>query len=241
MPDHPFEEGDRYRALKTALGARPFSGPAGALTVSDVAKQIGVLLVAKAQRCFVDQGKDGKPWPERAVPNIYGIISDLSHGVKPPARRFQARPAGVDKGTLRSAIAFRLVGVDTVEVGVDGPAGAYADKINDGGKTESEVITSKVRQGLYAFLYGAGDGNAAAVRRELKKSNKQAGNRNFYGAVSLKQAKADMRASLGFLFNKKFLGKRLEGKIPPRPFLTLSENDTREIATAVGSIVTRVA
>lgn len=242
MADHLFDEGTKYRALKTALGVRPFSGPSGPLTVSDISRQVGAILVAKAQKCFIDQrGSDGRPWPARAVPNVYGIIADLHAGINPPARRFQARPAGMDngfRGGLVGSIRAHLTSVDTVEVGVSGPAHEYADKINDGGETESEVIDEKVRSGLYKFLYGGEAGNAASVRRELRKDKST---RNFFAVVSLKQAKAEMRASLGFLFNKKFKGQRLHGKIPPRPFLTLTGSDVREIAETVGSIVTRVA
>lgn len=238
MAGHAFDEGSRYRALKTLAGVRPFSGPAGPISVSDVTRSIGALLVARAQKCFVDQGRHGKPWPERSVPNVYGIIADLSAGEKIPAHRFQARPAGMDTGDLFRGIAYQLVGVDTVEVGVGGPASGYAEKVNDGGKTRSEIISPKVVQGLYDFLYGGGGGNAADVRRSLRKDKTQ---KNYFGSVPLKQAKGEMRSKLGFLFNKKFRGERLVGKIPARPFLALDARDTDEILAVVGAAVRRVA
>jgi len=111
-----------------------------------VLKQIGILLVGAAQEAFEDQAFNGRAWDARAVPNVYGILADLDAGKKPPARRFEDRPALIDTGRLRSSIAFRTLGTHTVEVGTNVD---YGDVHQKGGPIESAPIN---RQRVWAWL-----------------------------------------------------------------------------------------
>lgn len=235
MPQHAFEEGSRLRAIKTAVGVRPFSGPPGPGSLGATMRMVGAIVVAKMQAAFVEQRRGSVAWPERKVPNVFGIIADLSEGRNPPARRFEARKAGIDRGDLHRSLAFAVVGEDTVVCGSNRP---YADNINEGGKVESKPITDAVRQGLYKFLY---TDRAKGALGPLRKAAKQEGNRNFYGVVSREQALKDMKSSLGWLFNKKFRNKRLTAVLPARPFTLLEDDDFRDIQREIGVVVTRAA
>lgn len=117
-------------------------------------KQIGVIMVAESQRAFKDQRFGREDWEERAVPNVFGIISDFHLGRRqPPARRFESRPALRDTGRLASSISFALKGTEVVEVGSNLP---YAGVLHRGGKIESKPITEVVRQLLWKWLRGKG-------------------------------------------------------------------------------------
>lgn len=234
MPTHAFEEGSRLRAIKTAVGVRPFSGPPGPGSLGATMRMVGALVVSKMQAAFVEQRRGSVEWPERGVPNVFGIIADLSEGRNPPARRFEARKAGIDRGDLYRSLAFAVVGEDTVVCGSNRP---YADNINEGGKTESKPITDVVVKGLYKFLY---TDRAKGALGPLRKAAKQEGNRNFYGVVPRDQAVKDIKSSLGWLFNRKFRNKRLTAVLPARPFTLLEDDDFRDIQREIGVVVTRV-
>jgi phage gpG-like protein len=112
--------------------------------------QIGLLMVAESQQSFRAQAFGGLTWPQRRVPNVFGIIADFAAGKKqPPRRRFDARPALQDTGRLASSIAHRVVGKDVVEVGSNLP---YAGTMHHGGKTESARITDAVAELLADWL-----------------------------------------------------------------------------------------
>jgi phage gpG-like protein len=113
-------------------------------------KQIGAIMVAESQAAFKAQSFGGVAWPPRAGVNIFGIIDDFASGrAKPPARRFEKRPALRDTGRLAASISFRLVGTHVVEVGTVLP---YAGLHNFGGPTESKKITQTVRENLWRWL-----------------------------------------------------------------------------------------
>lgn len=113
-------------------------------------RQIGALMVAESQEAFRNQRFGGQAWPERRVPNVFGIIQDLYEGKKSiPKRRFEARPALRDTGRLAASIAWQLVGTDAVEVGSNLP---YAADHQVGGKVQSKPLNEQVRAGLNAFL-----------------------------------------------------------------------------------------
>lgn len=135
------DPGDKLRRVESTL-----ANPTRVLT------QIGALMVADSQQAFVDQKWEGKPWKPRSVPNIFGLIADFAAGKKPPARRFEARPALRDTGRLAASIAFRVAG-NATEVGTNLP---YAATLNDGGEVESEKITEQVQEALWKFLKGPG-------------------------------------------------------------------------------------
>lgn len=143
MAEGEFDRGAKVRRWEKAL-----ENPHAAL------KQIGLLMVSESQRAFRDQKFGGKTWKERRNPNVFGIIADFAAGKsKPPARRFESRPAGRDTGALASSIAYKIVSADTVEVGSNL---AYAGKIHAGGKTESEKITKSVQESIWRWLKGSG-------------------------------------------------------------------------------------
>lgn len=113
-------------------------------------KQIGALMTAESQGAFVEQEFDQKKWPERRVPNVFGILADFAAGKKaPPQRRFEARPVLRDTGRLAASIAWHIITSDTVEVGT---AVDYAAQHQAGGEVESVEITPKVQSALWAWL-----------------------------------------------------------------------------------------
>jgi len=135
------DPGDKVRRVQANL-----SNP------DKILKQIGALMVAESQEAFAQQKFAGKQWQPRKVPNVFALIADFAAGKKPPARRFEARPALRDTGRLAASIAFRVAG-NATEVGTNLP---YAATLNDGGETQSEKITEAVQQNLWKWLKGAG-------------------------------------------------------------------------------------
>lgn len=131
------------KGAKVGRMERNLANPHAALT------QIGVLMVAESQRAFKAQQFGAKKWDQRAPVNIFGIIADFHQGRrKPPARRFQRRPALRDTGRLASSIAFEVIG-NTVEVGT--PLD-YAEVHQTGGEVESKPLTGQVRRNLWRWL-----------------------------------------------------------------------------------------
>ena len=111
--------------------------------------QIGVLMVAESQAGFKRQMFGGVRWKERAVPNVFGILQDLSQGSKIPSRRMEPRPALRDTGALAKSIAFKVYGKSSVAVG---SALKYADVHNRGGKVTSPKITQPMQIALWKWL-----------------------------------------------------------------------------------------
>lgn len=146
MAGATFDRGDKVRRWE-----RNLDNPSAAL------KQIGALMTAESQQAFREQKFGKEDWPPRAVPNIFGIISDFHAGSRsPPQRRFEKRPALIDKGGgggLSSSIAFKLLGTKVVEVG---SKKSYAGVHHTGGEVESKPITEQVQSLLAAWLKGKG-------------------------------------------------------------------------------------
>jgi phage gpG-like protein len=136
------------KGAKIARWERALENPIATL------KAIGSLMTAESQRAFVDQRFGDEAWQPRRVPNVLGIIADFHAGKsEPPQRRFEDRPALANTGRLRSSIAFRVVGTDTVVVGSNLP---YASVHQHGGRVESETMTESVRELLARWLRGKG-------------------------------------------------------------------------------------
>lgn len=231
MPRPSFEEGGRYRAIKTAAGMLPFSGPpTGGITPAQILTRVGAIMKARQTKAFHDQRRGNTAWPERAVPNIPGILADLSVGRRPPARRWEPRKAGIDTGALWKSIDFRVLGRDEVEIGSVLP---YAGKIHAGGPSESVTITETVRQNLYRYLYGS---KSKGIRYSKKVKNPEPGEASMAG---FDVVRATAKRRLGFLFNAKFAGKRLKFNLPARPFATLEDDDVEAILELVGVEVSR--
>jgi phage gpG-like protein len=119
----------------------------------DTLGSIGAFFQAKAQQSFKAQGRPGGTWAPRAVPNIPGILHDFHDGsAKPKARRFQDRPAVKDSGLLQKSIRYQVTSRTTVEIGVHGPAQAYADIQQFGGETQTKPVTREFQEWLYRWL-----------------------------------------------------------------------------------------
>lgn len=114
---------------------------------TELLQEIGALLLSRASRSFRDQARGGEAWGERMVPNVPGIVADLNGGGDPKARRFDPRPALVDRGTLRNSLTMLVAG-DTVVIGTNVP---YAALHNEGG-TSSVTLTRTGRARLTALL-----------------------------------------------------------------------------------------
>jgi len=133
-----YEPGAKVKRLQANL-----ADPSKAL------KQIGVMMVAESQAAFKAQRFGSTQWRQRNNPNVFGIISDFTQGRrKPPARRFESRPALSDTGRLAKSIAFQVKG-KIVEVGTNVE---YASLHNFGGVSKSEKITSTVQKSLWSWL-----------------------------------------------------------------------------------------
>ncbi len=79
-------------------------------------RSIGQQSVNDSKKAFTEQKFDGKSWIARAVPNLPGIVRDLTGGPSIQHTRFESRPALVDSGWMRDSLNFRIVGKDSVEV-----------------------------------------------------------------------------------------------------------------------------
>lgn len=131
------------KGAKIERWERALENPSGAL------KQIGAVIVAESQRSFREQQHGQDKWVPRAPVNVYGILADFTKGSKPPARRFERRPALRDSGRLANSIAFRLDGRMTVTIGTNLD---YAPVLHFGGPIESEPVTGPVRRALWKWL-----------------------------------------------------------------------------------------
>lgn len=134
--------------------------------------RIGVYLRERARSRFQDQSFGGDEWAERSVPNIAGIISDFQdRGRSPsaiPLRRFEARPALIDTGTLRKSIDYRVEDDGaTVTVGTNLP---YARKMQEGGRSDFRIDaqTGAKLKRLAASAKVKNLGDAERVARRLE-------------------------------------------------------------------------
>lgn len=122
-------------------------------------RALGLMVVGRAQRAFGDQKRGSFAWAPRATPNILGILADLNRDKTPPARRFQARPAGVDTGNLMQSLTpgrastVKPVAKDTVDVGTVAPG---ADLIQYGGEA-FQPVTAKTKENLRRWLQRKND------------------------------------------------------------------------------------
>ena len=162
-------------------------------------KQIGVILVASSQKAFDDQKFGDIEWDERYPNqdepklNLAGALSDLNKGSAIKARRFVARPAGVDTGTLRRSVAFRVNETrDEVEVG---STVEYAGKFHGGGES-TQAVTGTARR-LFAREFGRSTGQrrealkrlSSVVKRDSLTTRSKA--RPFVGITDESAAKID--------------------------------------------------
>src|SRR5574343_573527 len=112
MPDAVIHECDDGSLQLAPRAWKLVRNPLGIL------KAIGALVKSYAQQCFERQAFGRTQWPERypnqSEPyiNVAGAVQDLSQGPSIKQRRFQRRPAGIDRGFsggLAGSITYRVV------------------------------------------------------------------------------------------------------------------------------------
>lgn len=193
MVRNEFEQGGKIDCWEVAL-----KNP------SDAMKAIGAILVAESQLAFRDQKFDGKQWRERSVPNVFGIIADFAAGKpSPPKRRFAQRPVLKDTGRLFNTINFRVEGSHSVLVGSPLP---YAGVLHQGGKIESEKVSTDVQSRLAKWLKGKGKqwksklGFLLSKSMEGKTLKSEVEARPFMGVTP--QSREDIRKAVGAVLFK---------------------------------------
>lgn len=196
----------------------------------------GLILAERARHAFDIgvQARGGYAWPARAVPNVIGILDDLAHDRKPPARRWDPRPAGVDTGLLRGSLnaqAVHLVSGDTVEVGTNA---AGAGMIQHGGEVDVEVDDA-LKTKIKAHLDGAKRSakSASTKARKLRALDYEPGMKKAAETAEGKALAATARA--GDLENAlRWLTapavKGFTAKVPARPYLAITDEDIADIA-----------
>lgn len=222
-----------------------------------VLKQIGAVVLADAQRAFKDQGLGELKWPARypkqqpPFVNIAGVVSDfLSGRKKPPARRFDSRPANIDTAqTLRGLTPARAVTTSGYVVTVRS-ATPQSFRMQNGG-TSRQPVTQAVKDSLNEWMKqerrafkrivkraGGQGGYVTQTKRAPKKKGslwqRLMGGRvqgTRFKSVSVKKAAERFGAvqKLGFLFQRKSLTTRV-GK---RPFLGITPEGKRKMLAIV--------
>jgi phage gpG-like protein len=87
-------------------------------------------------------------WKPRGVPNVVGVIKDMEAGRKTiPARRFEARPAGIDTRLLSRSITYKV----TPGVVAIGSNLHYANAVQKGG-AHTVRISSIARNNLRVLV-----------------------------------------------------------------------------------------
>ncbi len=119
------------------------TNPRGVMT------SIGALHKSYVAERFVTQGKPKDSFDERMVPNIPGLISDFRKSKTPKARRFESRPVLFDTGRMKGSIDYDVTAPNRVETGSNLP---YAAIQHEGGDSESETVTEKMQENLWAWL-----------------------------------------------------------------------------------------
>lgn len=192
-----------------------------------VLKQIGAVVLADAQKAFRNQQLGEIRWasryPKQAPPfiNIAGVVADFAAGrKKPPPRRFDNRPAGIDTGlTLRSLTPSKSISVQGYVVTVRS-ASPNAATINSGGISR-QPITATVKTLLGNWMKT----ERKSYKRKVKKGLKDKS--ILQGTAAVKKAALRFGAvqKMGFIFSLKTLVTRV-GK---RPFLGITDESKRKI------------
>lgn len=162
---------------------------------------LGLLVVGRAQKAFMDQKRGAFNWQARATPNILGILADLNRDATPPARRFQPRPAGIDTGNLMQSLTPGGVGTvkpvanDAIDVGTVAPG---ADLIQYGGES-FQPVTEKTKANLRAWLKRKNDPELSKflkflLRKDVDGFNKDVPARPFL--IVTDQDAEDMKAAI---------------------------------------------
>lgn len=211
MPNvqNEFDPGDMLRRFGAALD-----------NPTDILNAIGGMLESRAKMAFQKQGRGPSKWAERAVPNIPGIIADLKAGKRPPARRFDSRPAGVDTGRLLADISHQIIGKDVVQVGSMLP---YAGTIQSGGEVDIPV-TKAVKDALGKYLDSL-DRTASKAEKTAFGVGPKSGD---FKGMSAAQGKAGLaRKAMSYLLNPKVTS--ITWNVTARPFVGVYPEDMDDI------------
>lgn len=176
-------------------------------------KQVGILIVADAQKAFREQRLGTFAWKHRYPNqtrdyiNIAGAIADLKTSTSVKKRRFDRRPAVRDTSTLLRSITNRGTAIRTTRLAVEvGTTVPYAAQHQWGGVSYSP-ITDAVRKN-YAKL-------TKRLRGRVKRGkSKDAGSQL-----------AALKRLGGIIFAK----KRLVTRITQRPFIGLTDETQSKI------------
>lgn len=190
-----------------------------------ILKGAGGLALAQAQKAFKEQGLEDRRWPERypkqkePFVNVAGVVADFLEGRKrPPDRRFDRRPAGIDtQETLRSLTPGKSMQMDGQAVVVGTPFKKKGSRIQFGGKGR-QPVNKQVKDLLGEHLKKA--------RKRVKSGYKK----------STPATKQDAGlAKLGWLMNKNT--KELVTNVVPRPYLGLTRDLTEKIIDHVAGVL----
>lgn len=184
--DVGFEEGAALARLRRAL-AEP----------RDLLNAIGALIVKESGRAFRLERLGPWRWKNRDEtkmnPNWPGLIADATRGRStPPLERFRAGPVLQDTGLLARSVNHQVIGNDTVEAGVGGPAKAYGDKLHAGLPSQTLPLTQSVQRRIGEWI--------KAARRTLRSLGgalkRRAVKRATSSDVGLAQAQAERKSIL---------------------------------------------
>jgi len=163
-------------------------------------QRFGIMMKGRMQSTFEGQGRDGRVWAARGVPNIAGLVSDATKGAaNPPKRRFEGRPAGIDTRFLARSIAYGVEGRHTVRIGT---TVQYAKQVHGGG-LRIIPVTAQAKQRLYKWI--------KAARKKVRK-----------GSGTPQDV---MMARQGWLLGV----SEISINPPPRPFAFFSDRDRDDI------------
>ena len=168
---------------------------------------IGKLLTGRFTKSWrLQASPSGRTWPSRMTPNVPGVVADLNAGGNPKARRFTSGQALVDTGKLRRSITWEVKGSEVTI----GTSVTYAPLHNEGGESVI-TLTDAGRDKLKSWLLSVSRGKKRR-RKRLDKLDTQLGfsvDEGARGALAgaivanvAKDAEANMKLSLGWLFNR---------------------------------------
>lgn len=197
-------------------------------------KGVGAIVLGSAQRAFREQRLGDIEWKHRypnqsdPVINIAGVLADFLEGKRqPPDRRFDRRPAGMDRGNLlRSLTPGRAVTAQGFAVTV-GSVQPYANLIQSGGQS-TQPVTDEAKKRLGEWM--------KQERKKFKQKKKaflsfgtygRGEKKHMIGVREIGRAKnrQDAIAKLGFLFRR----SELTTQVTARPFLGITDQGEREI------------
>ena len=197
-------------------------------------KQVGALMLAQAQRAFIDQKLGTQPWkaryPNQAAPklNIAGALMDLQNGANIKDRRFVDRPAVIDTSHLRQSLSDRhghlqMLGMWSVEVGTVVLYGG----IHQWGGTNTIPITKAIFNNLAAWLKRM----TGAFSKKSKAASGKA--KSYQRAQKLQKVGAQVAAVNKHLVSIVATQSKYTVRVVERPFLGW----TRELSLKVEDLM----